>query len=136
MATSTTDDGILDYANGTYNGGSAFNYQKYAVNRNVLYRLTTSGSYSAATEPYNDSNWEEADFMLASKFTFYKDRVKVKIYTGVVEALNTVTKNNLYFFDSNLKLKPGFTSIFSNFLRATCIIEMISLGSSWPSFNP
>ena len=110
LATSTTDDGILDYTSGSYNGASAFNYQKYTVNRNVLYRLTVNGSYSATIEPYNDSNWEEADFMLANKFTFYKDRVKVKIYTGVVESLNTITKNNLYFFDSNLKLKTGFTT--------------------------
>jgi hypothetical protein len=42
----------------------------------------------------------------------------------------TSSKNKLL-----LKLKPGFTSIFSNFLRATWIFRIISLGLSCPSFN-
>jgi hypothetical protein len=47
--------------------------------------------------------------MLVKKFTFKKDRCRVKIYQGTIESVNTITKNNLYFFDSNLRLKPSFT---------------------------
>jgi hypothetical protein len=46
--------------------------------------------------------------MLVKKFTYHKDRTKVKIYEGTVESLDTATKNSLYFFKNNLTLKSGF----------------------------
>ena len=47
--------------------------------------------------------------MLVSKYTLYKDRTSIKIYDGIIESLNENTKNNLYFFDSDLVLKTSFT---------------------------
>jgi len=112
LARTTEDNGILNFvATGTtYSSNSNYQSKKYTVSRNVLYRTATGvGSFSNSTEPHLSSNWEERDFMLVNKFTFKKDRCKVKIYEGVIESIDTNTKNNLYFFDSNLKLKTSFT---------------------------
>ncbi len=112
LARTTEDNGILGFiATGTtYNSNSNYHSKKYTVSRNVLYRTVNGvGSFSTTTEPHLSTNWEERDFMLVNKFTFKKDRCKVKIYEGKIESLDTTTKNNLYFFDKNLKLKTSFT---------------------------
>jgi hypothetical protein len=112
VGTTATDNGILDFiATGTtYNSSSNYHSKKYTVSRNVLYRTVAGiGTFTGATEPHLSTNWEERDFMLVKKFTFKKDRCRVKIYQGTIESVNTITKNNLYFFDSNLRLKPSFT---------------------------
>jgi len=112
VGTTAEDNGILDFiATGTtYNGNSNYHSKKYTVSRNVLYRTAAGvGTFSNATEPHLSTNWEERDFMLVNKFTFKKDRCRVRIYEGAIESINTLTKNNLYFFDSNLKLKTSFT---------------------------
>jgi hypothetical protein len=112
LVRTTEDNGILNFiATGTtYNSNSTYQSKKYTVSRNVLYRTKTGvGSFSNTTEPHLSTNWEERDFMLVNKFTFKKDRCKVKIYEGTIESINDITKSNLYFFDSNLKLKTGFT---------------------------
>jgi hypothetical protein len=112
VGTTAEDNGILDFiATGTtYNSNSNYHSKKYTVSRNVLYRTVPGiGTFTNAIEPHLSTNWEERDFMLVNKFTFKKDRCRVSIYEGTIESINTLTKNNLYFFDSNLKLKTGFT---------------------------
>jgi hypothetical protein len=111
LVKTTEDNGILNFATGTtYNGNSIYQSKKYTVSRNVLYRTKTGvGSFTNATEPHLSTNWVERDFMLVNKFTFKKDRCKVKIYEGTIESINDITKSGLYFFDTNLKLKTGFT---------------------------
>lgn len=112
FGTTNDDNGILEFrpTGTTYNGNSNYHSKKYAVNRNVLYRTATGiGTFTDSTEPYLSTKWVERDFMLVNKFIFKKDRCSVKIYEGTIESINSATKNNLYFFDKNLKLKTGFT---------------------------
>lgn len=107
LCTNTTDNSIYDYVNTTtYDPSSKYNYKKYAVDRNVFYHAKSIGTLG--TPHTNTTQWEERDFMLVSKYTLYKDRTGIRIYDGKIESLNENTKNNLYFFDSNLSLKTGF----------------------------
>jgi hypothetical protein len=116
LCSSTDDDSIYEFSTtGSYNTANSYNSRKYVTSRNVLYRAVSSfnGTLISLIEPYasidaNQNRWEERDFMLVKKFTYHKDRTKVKIYEGTVESLNTATKNSLYFFNSNLVLKSGF----------------------------
>jgi hypothetical protein len=110
LCTNSDDDSIYDFdADYPYNLTYAYNSRKYTIHRNTLYRALGDYSSIIVTAPTpHISGWEELDFMLVKKFTYHKDRTKVKIYEGTVESLNTTTKNSLYFFDSNLILKSGF----------------------------
>ena len=93
----------------TYNPTSQYNRDKYAVDRGLLYKTKSTGVL--ANNPHSDTtNWEERDFMVVKKYTLYKDRTSIKIYDGNISSLDEVTKNNLYFFDSNLILKDDFKS--------------------------
>lgn len=102
----------------TYDKTSLYLGKKYVVNRGVLYKYIGDGLYPSnpsnpypTTEPYSDpTNWVEKDFCLVNKYTFYKDRTSVVVYESDVESLTSDVKNSLYFFDSNLKLKNGFTT--------------------------
>jgi len=108
ICSNTTDNSIYDYSSTTtYDSTSEYNYKKYAVDRNVLYHATSINTLG--TPHTNTTQWEERDFMLVSKYTLYKDRTSIKIYDGIIESLNENTKNNLYFFDSDLVLKTSFT---------------------------
>lgn len=108
LCSNTTDNSIYGYSSTTtYNSSSSYNYTKYVVDRNVLYRAMSNGTLS--TPHTNTTQWKESDFMLVSKYTLYKDRTGIKIYDGKIESLNENTKNNLYFFDSDLILKTGFS---------------------------
>lgn len=116
LCTNLNDDSIYEFiSTGSYISTNANNYRKYVTSRNVLYRAlaTFNGSLTPLIEPHasiaaSQNRWEEYDFMLVKKFTYHKDRTKVKIYEGTVESLNTATKNSLYFFKNNLTLKSGF----------------------------
>lgn len=116
LSTNLNDDSIYEFiSTGSYIATNANNYRKYVTSRNVLYRALTTfnGSLVPLIEPHasiaaSQNRWEEYDFMLVKKFTYHKDRTKVKIYEGTVESLNTATKNSLYFFKNNLTLKSGF----------------------------
>ena len=89
---------------------------KYAVNRGVLYKYMAAPplkttSVTSLVEPYSDAtNWEERDFCLVNNFVFYKDRTRVSVYESDITSLTTNVKNSLYFYNSNLALKTGFTS--------------------------
>ena len=114
LCSNTDDDSIYEwlstrsYGTGIYTSTTKMS-SRYSLGRNVLYRSVNQTVGANATEPHlNTTRWEEYDFMLVKKFTYYKDRTKVKIYEGTVESLNTATKNSLYFFKSNLTLKTGF----------------------------
>ena len=110
LCSNSDDDSIYDFDNTKpYSLTFAYNTRKYVIHRNVLYR--TLGNYNSLIIPAptpHVSGWEELDFMLVKKFTYHKDRTRVKIYEGTVESLNTATKNSLYFFNSDLVLKTGF----------------------------
>jgi hypothetical protein len=110
LCSNVDDDSIYDWSSTrTYTVNTTRMSTKYSLSRNVLYRAINQISGSNATEPYlSTTRWEEYDFMLVKKFTYHKDRTKVKIYEGTVESLNTATKNSLYFFKNNLTLKSGF----------------------------
>ena len=65
------------------------------------------------TNPSNDPNWEVKDFMLVSKFKFYKEISNVKVYDGTVKSLSDKMLGNMLMFKSNLTPKNGFS--VSNF---------------------
>jgi hypothetical protein len=110
LCSNVDDDSIYDWSSTRlYTVNTTRMSTKYSLGRNVLYRAINQTSGSNATEPYlSTTRWEEYDFMLVKKFTYHKDRTKVKIYEGTVESLDTATKNSLYFFKNNLTLKSGF----------------------------
>jgi hypothetical protein len=97
----------------TYDKTLVYLGSKYAVNRGVLYKfigdipLTTTLN---GPQPYEDTgNWVEMDFCLVNNFTFYKDRTRISVFESSVESLTTDVKESLFFFKSNLSLKPEFT---------------------------
>ncbi len=125
LCSNTDDDSIYDWSSSAqYGASSSVMSQRYTVNRNVLYRATTAIA-TGTTEPYTTaSKWSESDFMLVKTFTFHKDRTRAKIYEGTIESLNEATKNSLYFFNSNLTLKNGFTE--NSFSGSTKDIKLLN----------
>ncbi len=86
LCTNSDDDSIYDFdADYPYNIAYAYNSRKYTIHRNTLYRALGNYSSILVTAPTpHISGWEELDFMLVKKFTYHKDRTRVKIYEGTV----------------------------------------------------
>jgi len=98
----------------TYNAFEKTLSYKYAVSHGKVWRFkgsqTTGTTLTVNEAPsVNAEYWTDSDFCVADKFKFYKDRVSVKVYNSTVESLDETTKDNLYFFNSNLEYKNGFS---------------------------
>jgi hypothetical protein len=97
-----------------FDSSSLFHAKKYTVSRGTLYKYvnpTAVAIASGVTEPALDNtNWEERDFCLVNNFTFYKDRTRIEVFESTIETLTTGVTNDLYFYNSALNLKTGFTS--------------------------
>jgi hypothetical protein len=106
----------LDFSTGqTYNAYQSPALYKYVVSHGKLWRYkgtsSSGGTVSITNAPYLNSNlWDDVEFCLSSKFKFYKDRVKAKIYSSDIVSLTDSVKSNLFFYDSLLNLKDGFTT--------------------------
>jgi hypothetical protein len=126
LCSNTDDDSIYEWSSTrSYAANSTKMSTRYSLSRNVLYRAKNVTIGTNATEPHlNTTRWEEYDFMLVNKFTYYKDRTKVKIYEGTVESLNTTTKNSLYFFKNDLTLKSGFAE--NSFSGSTKNVKLLN----------
>lgn len=112
----------------TFDGSSLFHAKKYSVSRGSLYKYvnpTPVAVASGVTEPALDTtNWEERDFCLVNNFTYYKDRTRVEVFESTIETLTTAVKNDLYFYNSALNLKTGFTS--KSFSGATTNAKLVT----------
>jgi len=97
-----------------FDSSSLFHAKKYTVSRGALYKYVNPTAVTIAsgvTEPALDSvNWSERDFCLVNNFTFYKDRTRIEVFESTIETLTTGVTNDLYFYNSSLNLKTGFTS--------------------------
>lgn len=107
---------ISDNSGGLFDERSLYLGNKYMVDRGVLYRYNDTEAIINTTEddrPSDSDSWVENDFCLVNKFKFYKDRVSVKVYESKMESLTDEVKDDLHFFNKNLRLKTlnnGFSS--------------------------
>lgn len=99
---------------GNFDPNNIFLGNKYIVNRGVLYKakqLINSLTSALTNEPAkNLDKWVEKDFCLVNKFKYYKDRTSVKVFESKIDNFTDSVKDNLYFFNRDLTLKPGFTN--------------------------